>query len=305
MAPRFDFGDWWSKEEHEGTPVVVKMENPNWDMLELNGPPQSGGEIGKGRNKNAKQLTWVLLLKAHRAAGCVAYLATGLWTLLSAIQNRIIAPKASGVKLDKPVKGKLYRFIRAFLVTALVMLGIDYGAHMLGWHFTPPAGVNLINLPHAIYMGWMVIRLQYIGPALQLAADSCIVLFLIQSADRITQFMGFMYVKFRGIKPIPANPSFESDDPEMPDKGYPMVLIQIPMCNEREVLNLFDRYLYNVSFVYICGSASLHFGVTNEFSEHFLCFSEKLKLGHLSFFLSSPLHYTEGRRRCILGGHRI
>lgn len=246
MAPRFDFGDWWSKEEHQGTPVVVKMENPNWDLLEIDGPNQ-GGEIGKGRNKNAKQLTWVLLLKAHRAAGCVAYLATGLWTLLAAIQNRLIAPKASGVKLDKPEKGKLYRFIRAFLITALVMLGIDYGAHMLGWHFAAPTGINLWNLPHAVYMAWMVIRLQYIGPALQLAADSCIVLFLVQSADRITQFMGCMYVKLRGIKPIPVDPSFESDDPEQPDKGYPMVLIQIPMCNEREVSGLFNLQNFLVS----------------------------------------------------------
>lgn len=33
----FDFGDWWFKEEYEGIFVVVKMENFNWDMLELNG----------------------------------------------------------------------------------------------------------------------------------------------------------------------------------------------------------------------------------------------------------------------------
>lgn len=236
MPPSFDFQDLWSKEEHQGTPVVVKMDNPNWDMLELEGPPEAGAEFGKGKNKNAKQLTWVLLLKAHRAAGCVAYLAMGLWTLLAAIQNRLIAPKAAGaVALDKPVKGKLYKFIRAFLVLALVMLCIELGAHTLGWHFAAPSGVNIWNLPQAIYMGWMVFRMQYIGPALQLAADSCIVLFLIQSADRIIQFMGCMYVKIMRIKPIPVNPSLESDDPEQPDKGYPMVLIQIPMCNEREV----------------------------------------------------------------------
>lgn len=233
MPPSFDFQDLWSKEEHRGTPVVVKMDNPNWDMLELEGPAQGGGEFGKGKNKNAKQLTWVLLLKAHRAAGCVAYLAMGLWTLLAAIQNRLIAPKTTGVSLDKPVKGKLYKYIRAFLVLALVMLCIEVGAHTLGWHYS--SGMNVWNLPHAIYMGWMVFRLQYIGPALQLAADSCIVLFLIQSADRIIQFLGCMYVKIMRIKPIPVNPSLESDDPEQPDKGYPMVLIQIPMCNEREV----------------------------------------------------------------------
>ncbi|KAG0594950.1 hypothetical protein M758_UG125400 [Ceratodon purpureus] len=233
MPPSFDFQDLWSKEE-KGTPVVVKMENPNWDMLELEGPTQPSSEFGKGKNKNAKQLTWVLLLKAHRAAGCVAYLAVGLWTLLSTIQNRLIAPKAT-VALDKPVKGKLYKFLRGFLVVAIVLLCIEVVAHSLGWHFAAPTYSNVWSLPHAIYMGWMVIRYNYIGPALQFTADSCIVLFLIQSADRLIQFGGCVYVKLRKIKPIPVNPSLESDDAEQPDQGYPMVLIQIPMCNEREV----------------------------------------------------------------------
>ncbi|GFY85978.1 cellulose-synthase-like C12 [Actinidia rufa] len=86
MAPSFD---WWAKEVHRGTPVVVKMENPNnWAMVELEDPSEddfllqsASGDGGampahrrdRARNKNAKQLTWVLLLKAHRAAGCLTY----------------------------------------------------------------------------------------------------------------------------------------------------------------------------------------------------------------------------------------
>lgn len=235
MPPSFDFGDWWTKEGHKGTPVVVKMEHPNWDMLELEGPAQEGFEGGKGKNKNAKQLTWVLLLKAHRAAGCVAYLAMGIWTLLAAIQQRLIAPKTSRVTLEKPVTGRLFKFIKGFLILAVVMLCIEVGAHLLGWHFSGPTGFNLWTLPHATYTAWVFVRKTYIGPTLQLAADSCIILFLIQSADRIIQCLGCFYIKVRGIKPIPVNPSLESDDPEQPDKGYPMVLLQIPMCNEREV----------------------------------------------------------------------
>jgi hypothetical protein len=39
MAPSFDFVDWWNKEQHRGgTPVVVKMENPNYSMLEIESP---------------------------------------------------------------------------------------------------------------------------------------------------------------------------------------------------------------------------------------------------------------------------
>lgn len=38
MAPSFG---WWAKESHRGTPVVVKMENPNnWSMVELEGPAE-------------------------------------------------------------------------------------------------------------------------------------------------------------------------------------------------------------------------------------------------------------------------
>lgn len=237
MPPSFDFGDWFGKEAQKGTPVVVKMENPNWDMLELHAPNKEGFEGGKGKNKNAKQLTWVLLLKAHRAAGCVAYLAMGFWTLLSAIKKRLIMPKSTAPALEKPVKGKLFKFIRASLILAVFLLCVEVGAHMMGWHFSAPTGFNLWTLPHAMYGGCVYLRAKYIGPTLQFAADSCIVLFLIQSADRIIQCLGCLWINVMKIKPIPVNPSFESDDLEQPDKGYPMVLMQIPMCNEREVRN--------------------------------------------------------------------
>ncbi|KAI4389848.1 hypothetical protein MLD38_002025 [Melastoma candidum] len=101
MAPSFD---WWSKDVHKGTPVVVKMENPNWSMVELEGPTYEDLFVGEGgtaaldspdhrhhrrRNKNAKQLTWVLLLKAHRAAGCLASIAAAAVALSSAVRRRV------------------------------------------------------------------------------------------------------------------------------------------------------------------------------------------------------------------------
>ncbi|KAJ1433904.1 putative xyloglucan glycosyltransferase 12 [Sesbania bispinosa] len=64
MAPLFN---WWGKEKiHRGTRVVVKMENPKWSMVELEGSseedfiivdPSSALPTNKGRGKNAKQLT--------------------------------------------------------------------------------------------------------------------------------------------------------------------------------------------------------------------------------------------------------
>jgi cellulose synthase/poly-beta-1,6-N-acetylglucosamine synthase-like glycosyltransferase len=238
MAPSFDFMDWWNKEQHQGTPVVVKMENPNYSMLEIESP-KPGFEGGKDKGKNAKQLTWVLLLKAHRAAGCVAWVAQGLWTVLAAIKKRLILRQGlADPNPDRPRKGRLFKAIIGFLVFAIFMLCVEVAAHMMGWHFAgphwPPA-FGVTNLPHAIYVGWIYFRAQYIAPPLQFLINFCIYLFLLQSADRIILCLGCVWIKWKNIKPIPVNPSLESDDVEQPDKGYPMVLVQIPMCNEREV----------------------------------------------------------------------
>ena len=92
---------WWAKESHRGTPVVVKMENPNWSMVELEGPTEDDfliktDSLGSGRTKdkghrgrkNAKQLTWVLMLKAHRAAGCLTSIASAMFGLTALICSR-------------------------------------------------------------------------------------------------------------------------------------------------------------------------------------------------------------------------
>jgi len=236
MAGKFDFVDWWTKEQHRGgTPVVVKMENPNYSLLEIESP-KSRLENQKDKGKNAKQLTWVLLLKAHKAAGCVAWVASGVMMLLGAIKKRLIL--GQGLAQQEKSKGKLFKAITAFLVFAVIMLCVEVGAHALGWHFTTPhwpSSVGIQDVPHAVYLGWMYFRANYIAPALQKLTDFCILLFLIQSVDRIVLFLGCVYIKWKDIKPVPVNPSLESDDPENPDSGHPMVLVQIPMCNEREV----------------------------------------------------------------------
>ena len=99
MAPSFQ---WWANESHRGTLVVVKMENLNWSMVELEGPtednflittdsPGSGRTRDKGHRgrKNAKQLTWVLMLKAHRVAGCLTSIASALFGLATLIHRHL------------------------------------------------------------------------------------------------------------------------------------------------------------------------------------------------------------------------
>ncbi|KAL2610670.1 hypothetical protein R1flu_029243 [Riccia fluitans] len=240
MPPNFDFVDWWNKESHRGTPVVVKMENPNWSMLELESPKTSFAPSEKDKGKNAKQLTWVLLLKAHRAAGCVAWMALGLWTVLNAIKKRLILKQDVATQSDKGHKGKLYKFITGFLTFAVCMLVFEIAAHLMGWHFSRPqfhipSTLSFQSLLQTVYQTWVWVRLKYIAPPLQMLADGCIVLFLIQSADRVILCLGCAWIKIKDLKPIPKKETLESDDAENPYSAYPMVLLQIPMCNEREV----------------------------------------------------------------------
>ena len=236
MAQKFDFGDWWRKEEHRGTPVVVKMENPNYSLLEIESP-KSSFEDQKDKGKNAKQLTWVLLLKAHKAAGFVAWIGSGVMILLGAIKKRLILGQGLAQQ-ENQSKGKLSKAITAFLFFAVLMLCVEVGAHALGWHFTVPhwpSSVGIKDMPRAVYVGSVYFRAKYIAPFILWTMKICIWLFLLQTIDRVVLFLGAVYIKWKGIKPIPVNPSLESEDAEDPDGGHPMVLVQIPMCNEREV----------------------------------------------------------------------
>ncbi|GLT62962.1 hypothetical protein SLA2020_355620 [Shorea laevis] len=261
MAPPFD---WWAKESHRGTPVVVKMENPNWSMVELEGPSDEDFLIGgsparqrdKARGKNAKQLTWVLLLKAHRVAGCLTYIGSALIGLGSAIRRRLAAGKTdTDTDLDADtdttsmgnenptVKTRFYNCIRVFLWLSLFLLCFEIAAYFKGWHFGAP---NLqlqyiFTTPFAVkdvfdwfYTNWVLIRVEYLAPPLQFLANVCILLFLIQSVDRLILCLGCFWIRFKKIKPIPKKDAVP--DLETGEEGfYPMVLVQIPMCNEREV----------------------------------------------------------------------
>ncbi|KAB2627739.1 xyloglucan glycosyltransferase 12 [Pyrus ussuriensis x Pyrus communis] len=65
---------------------------------------------------------------------------------------------------------------------------------------------------------------------------------MIQSLDRLILCLGCFWIRFKKIKPVPKEGSF---DPETGETGYfPMVLVQIPMCNEKEV--------YQTSIAAVC-----------------------------------------------------
>uniref|UniRef100_A0A0D9VZI3 Glycosyltransferase 2-like domain-containing protein n=1 Tax=Leersia perrieri TaxID=77586 RepID=A0A0D9VZI3_9ORYZ len=236
-------------DHYRGTPVVVKMENPNWSISEISSPDDDDDDflVGGGRrrrSKNAKQITWVLLLKAHRAAGCLASLAYAAVALGAAARRRVAAgrtdadaPSAGAGAGESPVlRSRFYSFIRAFLVLAVLLLVVELGAYINGWDDIAASALALPVIgAESLYASWLRLRAAYVAPFVQFLTDACVVLFLIQSADRLIQCLGCFYIHLKRIKPQPNSPPL-LPDAEDPDAGYyPMVLVQIPMCNEKEV----------------------------------------------------------------------
>ncbi|XP_010520795.1 PREDICTED: probable xyloglucan glycosyltransferase 12 [Tarenaya hassleriana] len=271
MAPPFE---WWAKENRKGTPVVVKMENPNnWSMVELESPSEGDFLIGghaspvgirdKARNKNARQLTWVLLLKAHRAAGCLTSLGSALIALGSAVRRRVAAGRTDtepddadqdvssssslspSPEAENPaVKSRFYSCIKVFLWMSMLLLAFEVAAYFKGWHFGAPnlqlqyiftiSPLGFKGFFDWVYTRWVLLRVEYLAPPLQFLTNVCIVLFLIQSVDRLVLCLGCFWIRFKKIKPVPKSGAVS--DLESGENGFfPMVLVQIPMCNEKEV----------------------------------------------------------------------
>ncbi|XP_020256378.1 LOW QUALITY PROTEIN: probable xyloglucan glycosyltransferase 9 [Asparagus officinalis] len=252
MAPSFN---WWAKDTHKGTPVIVKMENPNWSMVEISSPDEdddvSAGDFHVkkgGRGKNAKQITWVLLLKAHRAAGCLTSLASATFGLAAAVAGRRVRSGRTDSELDPvssqsespALRSRFYGCIKIFLWLSIILLGFEIAAYFKGWHIGTPDFQKLMAFSSsfgvqdafdAVYSSWVRFRVDYIAPVLQFLADACVILFMVQSADRLILCLGCFWIKFKKIKPVMK----ENQDLETGGKDFPMVLIQMPMCNEKEV----------------------------------------------------------------------
>ncbi|KEH30568.1 cellulose synthase-like protein [Medicago truncatula] len=82
--------------------------------------------VDKNSGKNVIQVTWVLLLKAHRAVDSDTWLATVLWDFLGAIKKGLISRQ--GVAIEK---GKLsFRIISMFLVISLAVLDFEVVAYL-------------------------------------------------------------------------------------------------------------------------------------------------------------------------------
>ncbi|XP_068665026.1 probable xyloglucan glycosyltransferase 6 isoform X2 [Aristolochia californica] len=235
--PNYEFQEWWNKEreKHHSAFLDVKHDKPSWSTVEIQSPVGHLSDdltVDKSRHRNARQLSHILLLKLQQAFNSLSWLASSSFSLVLAANRRISSPD-SRTHRDKPPT-RLYRLIKAFLVLVLLLLLFELVAYFKGWHFSPPTLSSSAEFLGILYANWLYVRANYLAPPLQAMADVCTVLFLIQSVDRVVLVLGCFWIKFRKVKPV-ARVAFGGDVENADPEEYPMVLLQIPMCNEREV----------------------------------------------------------------------
>ncbi|KAI3452391.1 hypothetical protein Pfo_009056 [Paulownia fortunei] len=210
--------------------VVVTLEKPeNISLIELN--DSSAGSMFQEKQKAAspKQFTWVLLLKAHRILACIPWLAVSLWTVFGSIKKRIASSDPN--EEDPRYRGRLYIFIKAFLAISVIALVLEIFAYFNKWDLSLVNPWEVQNLVQWSYMAWLNFRVDYVAPLIFTLSKFCIVLFMIQSLDRFVQCLGCFWIKFKKLKPVVEEEPYDIED----GSSFPMVLVQIPMCNEKEV----------------------------------------------------------------------
>ncbi|XVF14142.1 hypothetical protein REPUB_Repub09cG0032000 [Reevesia pubescens] len=208
--------------------VVVTIEKPNkFSLVEINGS-DSTLLLEKQKAVSPKQFTWFLLLKAHRIVACISWLAMAFKTMLSSVKKRIAL---SDVSEEEAKSRRLYRFIKAFLLISIVALVIEIVAHLKKWNLNLIQPWEVQGLVQWSYMAWLSFRVDYIAPLVLTMSKFCTVLFLIQSLDRLVLCLGCFWIKYKKLKARIEGRAYDIED----GSSFPMVLVQIPMCNEREV----------------------------------------------------------------------
>ncbi|KAI5422973.1 probable xyloglucan glycosyltransferase 6 [Lathyrus oleraceus] len=241
-APNYEFQEWWNKQrERENLDLFEDKSDQSssaFITVDVSGSGGGGGSnnnrsdpsVRKERARSARQLSWVCLLKFQQIASTVGFLSNGLLHLIRTA-NRRIASRDSPADSSS---SRLYKAIRVFLIVVIALLGFELVAYFKGWHFRPPSvgSADVLGLVGEFYARWIGIRANYLAPPLQMLTNMCILLFIVQSVDRIILILGCFWIKFRRIRPV-ASVDYDKNVERVED--YPMVLLQIPMCNEREV----------------------------------------------------------------------
>ncbi|XP_051134670.1 probable xyloglucan glycosyltransferase 6 [Andrographis paniculata] len=237
--PNHEFQEWWNKQRAATDDVSDDRSASKDTRLEniatLHNPPSPPAAAEKGgRSRSARQLSWIYIHKLQTVANYVAVLTNGFASTIRTANRRLAAAPGR----PRP-ESRFYKIIKLFLALSVFLLSLELVAYFRGFHFTPPTlEVGVEDSVEYIYAKWLEIRANYLAPLLQRFANLCVVLFLVQSLDRFILVLGCFYIKLRGLKPS-AEIDYEQDvENGLNARDYPMVLIQIPMCNEREVYQL-------------------------------------------------------------------
>ncbi|KAI9178316.1 hypothetical protein LWI28_025099 [Acer negundo] len=229
--PNYEFQEWWNQQRDKNHDLLQDNNNNNNNFLTVQiRSPTSDPTVGKEvRSRSARQISWIYLLKFQQIANSLAWITNSFIFLLRTANRRIHSSESA--PSDSP-HSKLYRVIKFFLFLVILLLCFELLAFFKGWHFSPPSVGSAELMVELLYAKWLQIRADYLAPPLQSLANMCIVLFLIQSVDRMLLVLGCAWIKLRRLKPT-ATAAGDVEGGNVDD--YPMVLLQIPMCNEREV----------------------------------------------------------------------
>lgn len=214
--------------------VVLTIEKPNnnFSLLEISGPDKSLLLEQKRKAASPKQFTWLLLLKAHKALACVSWLAMSLNKTFASVKKRVNSSADIAEEEPQGRGTRLYRFMKAFLFISIFALAMEVIAHFKKWNYLSVIHpLEVQGLVHWSYMAWLAFRADYIAPLVITLSQFCVALFMIQSLDRMVLCLGCFWIKYRKLKPVIDEAAFDIED----SSNFPMVLVQIPMCNEREV----------------------------------------------------------------------
>nr|XP_043606761.1 xyloglucan glycosyltransferase 4-like [Erigeron canadensis] len=213
--------------------VVTIDKSSNISLVELNDSDTSVF-LEKQKTASTKQFSWTLLLKAHRILSFFPWAAMGFSKTIKSVRKRIALSDNGRDEVQYKEK-IIYKFIRIFLAISIIGLLVEFIAYFQKWdlnfihEFNPTSEV--MGLMHWSYMSWISFRAEYIAPFIMKLSEFCVVLFMIQSLDRFILGLGCFWIKLKNIKPKIDGEAYDIEDAS----SFPMVLVQIPMCDEREV----------------------------------------------------------------------
>ncbi|KAH0973041.1 hypothetical protein GBA52_025197 [Prunus armeniaca] len=135
--------------------VVVTIEKPDSSELKVNGL-DSSVFLEKQKAVSTKQFTWVLLLKVNRIFACLSWLPMAFRAMFVSLKKRIALSDMSDEEPKN--RGRLYRFIKAFLGLSIVALVIEVIAHFKNWNLNLIQPWEVQGVVQWSYMTWSAFR---------------------------------------------------------------------------------------------------------------------------------------------------